>query len=364
MKLTTTALILIIILFLTSTKQLLGFDDNAYAFSWSQLTTEPTIGLDWSSDGAFLVTGLFDTSEIVVLDWQSGEVKQRLSFPGQTGAMDLSFSARWSPDAQSITTFDRMGNLYILDLQMGELLLLKEPREEYRYVAVVWSPDSTSVAALSSNGFIDIISLQTSEVMQTIDIVGSDSWRGESSLYSSFDWSPDGNLFAAQHQMKDIAGEPPVMGFWGKNGALLEAYTSENLEDNMPNPPCPANAFLLQYVYSVQWANDSRTLAVSGNEGYGVCRLNIDGTIDQYLIPDGYATTLRWSPDQKWLAASRRIDGSCSVWLSVAAQNYQTVAMQVDTPPCSINALAWSPDSQHLAVSTNKGIWIGTLMSS
>ena len=50
------------------------------------------------------------------------------------------------------------------------------------------------------------------------------------------------------------------------------------------------------------------------------------------------------------------------MWLSVVAENYQTYQAEIDTEPCYINSLAWSPDSEHLAVSAEHGIWIGTIV--
>lgn len=326
---------------------------------WSHLTHESAVGLDWSPAGDYLITGLYDTGEIVTLDWQTGVVAQRFAFPDES--LPYTFSAEWSPDGESIATFAH--DLYVFDFQTGQLRLLREAVDEFGYDDVDWSPDSSTVASINSRGYVDIVSLETGDILQTIDIAGGEMEHAENSgwLYVLFDWSPDGNLFAAPHQMRGVAGEPPVMGFWNREGNLLEAYTRENLMDTVPATPCSANAFLLMYALDVQWANDSRTLAVSGGDGYSVCRLNIDGTIEQHHISDIPQDNLRWSPDQQWLAASQRASDTCTLYISAVAQDYETYELQIDSEACYINALAWSPDSQHLAVATDKGILIGSL---
>ena len=327
--------------------------------SWIQLTTESVVGLDWSPTGDDLVTGLRDTDEIIILNWQTSEISRRFTFPDE--ALPYTFSAEWSPDGQFIATFAH--DLYVLDPQTGQLRVLREAVDEFGYDDVDWSPDSNAVAAIYSRGYVDIVSLESGDILQTIDIAGGEMERAENSgwLYVLFDWSPDGNLFAAPHQMQGIAGEPPVMGFWDLEGNLLEDFTRENLADTMPATPCSANAYLLMYALDVQWANDSRTLAVSGGDGYGVCRLNIDGTIEQHHISDIPQDSLRWSPEQQWLAASQRASDTCALRISAVAQDYETYELQIDSEACYINTLAWSPDSQHLAAATDNGLWIGTL---
>lgn len=338
-------------------------ETEPFSFSWSHITSESSIGIDWSPTGSLLVSGLYDTSEIIALSWQSGEIKQRVSFPNQSGRMDLNFSAQWSPNGHSIATFDGAGNLYILDPENGELNIIQESRDEYGYFAVTWSSDSSAMAALRNDGYIHIISLKVGEIVQAIDVAGDDGLRGEGLLYYVFDWSPNGNLFAAPHQMSVLSGGQPVMGFWDRYGNLVDTYTQESLTDSTPQSLCSPNAFLLQYTHDVQWANDSRTLAASGGDGYGVCRLNIDGTIDEHIISDLSQDTLRWSPDQQWLVASHRNAGECTIQLSATAQNYQTYPIRIDTQNCSVRDLAWSPDSQHLAASTDRGLWVGTLVT-
>jgi WD40 repeat protein len=117
--------------------------------SWIHLTTEAAVGLDWSPTGDELVTGLRDTSEIVLLNWQAGEITRRFTFPDET--LPYTFSAEWSPDGQLVATLDRTGMLYILDLETELMMGLHEAAHpDSVYVDIDWSPDSTSVAALTN----------------------------------------------------------------------------------------------------------------------------------------------------------------------------------------------------------------------
>ncbi len=358
-----TLLVLVVLILSVSP---LNATSDPFNVSWSQIMSEQTVGVDWSPSGSDLVAGLDKTGEIVILDWQTGAIKQRTTFPNQSSRLSIQFSVEWSPDNSFIATYDQAGKIYIFDPEAGQLRLLRESSNEFGYFSLDWSPDSQSVAALNNSGDLDIISLKTGEIIQTIDVAGSEMERAENSgtLYSIFDWSPDGNFFVAPHNLKGIAGHPPVMGFWNRDGDLLDVYTQETISDSIPVSPCSAKSFMLSYNLGVRWANDSRTLAVSGDEGYGICRLNIDGTITEYSISDFVPDILRWSPDQKWLAVTNGAINTCSIELVAVADDYQTIPTQVDSDTCFVNALAWSPDSQHLAVSTDKGIWIGTFVSS
>jgi WD40 repeat protein len=334
-------------------------------FTWKQLTTTSTVGVNWSPSGNNLVAGLDETGEIIIVDWQTGAIQQRTTFPNQSGRMSIHFLAEWSPDSRFIATDDQTGNIYILVPETGQMRLLREPSNEYGYFNLDWSPDSQSVAALNSTGYLDIISLQTGEIIQMIDMAGSDTLRGEGLLYYNFDWSPDGNFFAAPHMIANT-GNPPVVGFWERDGNQISAFddTQEAATESSSVSPCSAKSFILQNNLAVSWANDSRTLAVSGDEGYGICRLNIDGTIAEHSISDFVPDILRWSPDQMWLAATNGTVNTCSVELAAVADDYQTIQVQIDSQACLVNGLAWSSDSQNLAASTNEGIWIGTLISS
>lgn len=351
------ATILSMVLFLSSS----SYDVNTISLNvtWSRIISEPTIGLDWDPNGDSIVSLIDSWDEVILLNWQSGEITQRVALPHLEYAPE-DYIVKWSPDGQSIVV--PKGNVYLLDPENGDIRILREARENSGYFNADWGLGSELVAALSTDGNLDIISIQTGEIEQTIDIVGGDGWR-DSLLYYYFDWSTDGNLFAAPHRMSDIAGEPPVVAFWDQEGAVLNVYTRESSDDTAPQISCSANADFFQYMGNVMWANDNRTLAISGGDGIGICRLNIDGTISQQRIDNPFGSDFSWSPDQMWLASRILNDDNCSLWLAAVAENYQTYQLQIDSQPCHVYGLAWSPDSQHLAVSTDSGIWIGTFSS-
>ena len=347
----------VIALLLLAASQIYAADE--VSFSWTKVLSEPAIGIDWSPSGDSIIFGDQQTSQIAMLNWHTGKIAWRTSFPNPSEFSALPFFVRWSPDGKSVAVTEK-GDLYLIEPQAGELKALianTDSQDKPIYVNVRWSPDSNSVAALNWDGAMDIFSIKTGKIAQTIDIAGE--MRGAGLRYSGFDWSPDGKLFAAPRDIDGAAIETTAMGFWDRDGNLLKAYSRESQTDTVPSQACSVYGDLLQSSDDIEWANDSRTLAVAGMWGYGVCRLNIDGTVDDRHISDYPISTLRWSPDQKWLVGALNTFGD--LWITAIANNYQTKEMQPDPRISEIDALAWSPDSQHLAVGNTHELWIGTL---
>jgi len=333
------------------------YADDSPIFSWRKVLSEPAVGIDWSPDGNSIVFGDPDSSQVGLLNWQTGEVIWRTPFSNPNTISAYAFSARWSPDGRWIAVTSE-GKLYLLDPQTGHFHAIRPSvppkRDQPDYVLARWGSDSTALASLDSHGFIDILAVPSGKIIQTIDL-----GTPYSDVYSNaFDWSPDGQFFAAPIWIEPMMN--PVIGFWDRSGNLLKSYTHESDTDPAPSTPCLAIYAdgLPSYPY-VEWAKDSRTLVAAGTFGYGICRLNSDGTVFDHPIDDNGSSIFRWSPDQRWLVGAA--NAGTALWFTDAANNYQTVVRQFVTVP---NSFAWSPDSQHLAIGAFDALWIGTLITS
>lgn len=336
---------------------------NGELFSWTKLLSEPAIGVDWSPDGQSIVFGAPDSSQVGLLNWQTGETIWRTPFPKPDNIYSpWAYSARWSRDGKWIAVTNG-GKVYLADPQTGHFKVLKTSvsaeRTEPDYMLARWGNDSNSLAVLDTNGFIDIFDTTTGETTQTINLTAGARYADAN--LTAFDWSPDGQFFVAATLNPPMAAE--IVGFWDRSGNLLKAYTRESATDAIPRIPCTRNATnpAADNLTYFEWANDSRTLLVGLTSGLAVCRLNIDGTIDSRGLRS-YGTVYHWSPDQRWLAGA--INTDLGIWIADTANNYQTVSEQPPGGGSAVISFTWSPDSQHLAVGTIHELWIGTLGSS
>ncbi len=165
-------------------------------FSWTKLLSEPAIGVDWSPDGQSIVFGDPDSSQVGLLNWQTGKIIWRIPFPTSNLTIDPhAFSARWSRDGKWIAA-TAIGKLYLIDPQTGHFNVVKpnvpSERGQPDYVLPRWGGDSTSLAVLDTNGYIDILTAATGIIRQTIDL-GTRSGT-EDLGFTAFDWSPDGQF--------------------------------------------------------------------------------------------------------------------------------------------------------------------------
>jgi Tol biopolymer transport system component len=105
----------------------------------------------WSPDGrrfAFVVFADGD-NEIMVVDAESGKVRQRIRAPHVGGIA----TPAWSPDGSSIVfsgTAGGISDLYLVDLQTEDIRKITEGREAE--LSPAWSPDGRTLAFVTDRG--------------------------------------------------------------------------------------------------------------------------------------------------------------------------------------------------------------------
>ncbi|QXD16570.1 BamA/TamA family outer membrane protein [Rhodocaloribacter litoris] len=105
----------------------------------------------WSPDGkkfAF-ITFVEGDNEIAILDWNSGDIERRIAVDGVSAIMNLA----WSPDGRTLAFSGMDGgisDLYLLDLRSNVVRQLTNDR--YADLQPAWSPDGRTLAFVTDRG--------------------------------------------------------------------------------------------------------------------------------------------------------------------------------------------------------------------
>ncbi len=327
---------------------------NTALFSWTLVTDDPVIAVDWSPDGERIAVSDLVENTVGIFNLSTGAYDWRFSLPDDSDSWFL----RWSPDGAYIAVLVE-SSIYLLNAGNNQDYRILSANPKYHIVAARWSADSQRLAALS-NGYIEIWDIVTGEITQTVDL-GS---HVEVS-YPSFDWSPDGQIFAAPYNTPLAYGAgASLIGFWDAKGNLIDAYMPQNQTEFRSGAFCYNYGEDSGELLDIEWASDGKTIAVSGYDGYGTCTLSTNLAFERREISGDFTTVVRWSPDQRWLAsadAEGTYAWSCLVRITDVTQSYITTVEPISSHDCSVSSLAWSPDSGQLAVGASSGLWIGTL---
>ncbi|MEP7291508.1 MAG: hypothetical protein ABI835_06975 [Chloroflexota bacterium] len=326
--------------------------------SWTQVTTEPAFNIDWDSTGERIAIANYQENTVGIFNLPRRSYDSLFSLPDDSVARFI----RWSPDGTYLAATVE-GDIYLFDVEDNLNEDYQVFSSDFGYYGVVrWSADSSRLAALTFSGYIEILDILSGEVSQTIEL-------GElpEIVYPTFDWSPDGQIFAAPYyRTLPFASEGSLIGFWDAEGHLINDYIPQNQTEFRSGDFCYNYGEGNGEAFSIEWASDGKSLAISGYDGYGICILDVEGIVEQNTISSSFNSIIRWSPDQHWLASATQGGTgawSCFVSLVDMTQDYRTTEEALSRENCAVISLAWSPDSTQLAAGTSSGLWIGTLIN-
>lgn len=177
-----------------------GYGGNVYV--WDMLrrqriysindNTESVNSVAWSPDATMLASGGADKT---VRIWNMENGEEQFKFESHVDRLDVGRfeNIAWAPDGSKLAALEAIAgsstNIYIWDINSGELLYLSDIPDSAYYSGLAWAPDSINLAISSHSGTI-ILDTRKWEVLQ---ILRSNSAFGGSLLL----WSPDGSHLAS-----------------------------------------------------------------------------------------------------------------------------------------------------------------------
>ncbi|MCA9137898.1 MAG: PD40 domain-containing protein, partial [Planctomycetales bacterium] len=267
----------------------------------------------------------------------------------------------WSPDGKWIASASDDGNCSIWDWSTGELLKAWDSGGMLA-ICVRWSPDGNYLAwgSASEDQKVRIWNRKTDsveEIQTTADSVWTVRWRddGKQLLVGTIQGTSDRNiknLFLYERQQDEwkLIWETACpaniqLAGWNHDFSLIGVLT---------NPP-KLYFFDAQRLLRIQllstvlpafgaFSTQSNRLAVSDHFGVATVFDLSNGSTENSFQAHFEAFSMRWSPDDRWLASCSK-DGFVKVW---DVQNGE-LRYSFGGHQATVNGLAWSPDSQRLA---------------
>lgn len=286
--------------------------------------------LAWSSDGKSLASA-GGKQTIRVWDAETGRLRQLLrSFDGNVLALS------WSPDGRTLAAGKgRAGHpIQIWDIASGQCLdELTRPKGTVRSVA--WSPDGRLLASGGEDCTVCLWDGETGQLLQTLP---------QSQSVNVVAWSPNGKLLAWGLGGDEKNSKKIFLWDLQKGKLVREIEDGKGFTHQLLWSPDG------QQVASVGWSQESSNSikvweAVSGQ---------LKNTIPPWS--DHWTGFLSWSADGRFLAQlahtfpeQRAVDGGIRI---LEAQTGKEVQFLRDGPSAGYHCLAWSPDNNQIASST------------
>lgn len=195
-----------------------------------------------------------------------------------------------------------------------------KPRMETRTVSraeeLEVSPDGTQLA-VGMRGDIFLVPAAGGEGKRVTDSLARDY---------DFDWSPDGRSLA---YVSERGANQDLYLLDVATGASRRLTTSTEPES------------------SPQFSPDGRSLAfIRGNSGGQIVTMPASGGPEKVVVQSAFLNTVKWSPDSRWLAYSRRSEAAVTnVYVTPASGGAE---INVSRWNGTNSAPAWSPDGSKL----------------
>jgi WD40 repeat protein len=274
--------------------------------------------LAWSPDGTMIAlsegpygcTEVAGSHVILLIYPATNQDLQRLS-----GNLCPILSVAWSHDSRQIATGSEDGSIQVWDALKGQVLLTMEQRPSWGRFGLAWSPDNSRIASLLvEGGSIEIWDASTGKYVS--------SYKNQTGLVTSVDWSPDGTRLANSSTDNRIRIWNVVTG---ENELILKGHTDE--------------------VASVEWSPSGNQLISSGKDKTFRIWDSITGKlIKTFQSHTGTVLSVRWSPNSHFVASGSD-DKTIEIWN--VDLGYQTDVIQSELG--IVYDIEWSPDSNQLA---------------
>ena len=339
----------------------------------------------WSPDGRFIASDVWDDVSIVIIEVETGALRNITSTPDGTGAGD--FHPAWSPDGTQLAF--QSG-----DVQTPEIWIMNADGSQAHKIAdgccPAWQPapqmaapetadtvvsqTPTRIAATLAGGRIAFDSQQNGEFNSEIYVMNADG-SGQANLTnnSSGDyypsWSPDGTRIVF------MSGRDGSVGIYAMSadGSNVTRLTNSQASDTWPScsPDGDRVAFVSDrdgnneiYVMNIDgsgvtrltyntvgdgwptWSPDSTRIAfVRGSQVYV---MNADGSNAHGLF-EGQSPS--WSPDGTRIAFYSKRDGNAEIYVIEADG---TGVTRLSDNSADDWYPSWSPDGRHIVFQSNR----------
>jgi len=290
----------------------------------------PVYSVDWSPDGATILTGGEDGSARI---WDADTGVERLALSGHT---DVEWHAVWSPDGDRIATASADGTARVWDVSAAlntgaktgvELLTL--PGHSGSVYGLAWSPDGERVATASADGrarvyLLPEVSSEAGPAAAGLTGEIVTVFSGHSDEVIGLAWSPDGDRIATASADGTARVWDAVTG-----EELVALYSPLDMYGGVAWSPAGDQLFIPDLRADPIWDVSVRSLKLSGHTAY---------------VGDA-----QWSPDGSRIATTSG-DRTARVWDAVTGE--QLLILDHPEKPVYFD---WSPDGTRIVTGSEDG---------
>jgi WD40 repeat protein/DNA-binding CsgD family transcriptional regulator len=320
-------------------------------------------GVDWSSDGRFVVTG---SAVFGIRRWDTETGNLLQTYDNHEAAVNKVYLNR---DDRLILVSSADSTAQILDVQSGAEVLSLQGHED-SVTDARWSPDESLIATASMDG--------TARLWSTTDGTQRQAFLAHPGGVLAVGWSPDGRLIATcgndgLAKVWDIGTSKPVFTLighdmavrdvaWSPDGRWLATAGADGtvrVWDARDGAPLFTLFSVENDVSVVRWSPDSQRLASAG--GLTARIWEVGAPADTRLVGHEFPTIdvsvyeTRWSPDGAWVVSAGP-EPSVRVWDPATGKMVASLLPDIPIDSWAANA-AWSPTSDTIFVSNQLQLW-------
>jgi WD40 repeat protein len=325
---------------------------------------DPIVTMEFSDDGHTLATMHTESQELSVLgaDFQKlglqslgsmiqmRDLQQRAANPLVLRSPEAFFSSMaLSPDGQTLVTGSNTGSVRLWDLHQLDTPSTVLDTQEVQVSGLTFSPDGNILISRDQANTLRVWELRRSNPTFTV-------LRGHTDAVSSVAFSPDGHTLVS-------GGKDHTVRLW-------DLHQPDSAPTVLSDYKAP--------VLSVALSPDGQWLATGGHaEVRTMWTPSFGNALWLWALrqphpaptilsgPGGPVSTVAFSSNGQWLAAvifdivkmrAQDNTGSVRLW---EPHHPEAAPIVLDIPETAVTAVAFSPDSQHLATSSYGGpVWL------